>query len=71
MLFRSKIFYTVGRDKATEFGIVVTGLQVIQTCFFVEVVRPVTERVESCYVIYVLKYFAITPSVIGVVSYLR
>ncbi len=65
-MFRDQGILCCRQDKATEFGIVVTGLQVIQTCFFVKVVTAVAERVESSYSVGILQYLYITPSVIDV-----
>ena len=67
--FGIKVAYVVGVDETSRFGVVVSGLQVVQLHVFVEVVATVTEGVEDTCITCSKDYCAIAVSVVGVFGY--
>ena len=66
--FGIKVTYVVGVDETSCFGIIVSGLQVVQLHVFVEVVTTVTEWVEGTHVT-AGNYSAVAVSIVGIFGY--
>ena len=65
--------YVILRDKTSRFGVVVSGTQVIQSCFGIVVIATVTNGVDMTdvggicnLVATAVQYFMITPSVVNI-----
>ena len=65
--FGINIFSTIWRDKSTPLGIIVSRIEVVKSCFAVEIVSSVTNRISSCKIVRnAVDYATVTPCVVGI-----
>lgn len=74
--FRLKITYTIGRNKPTKRGIIISALQIIEGKLTIPIITPVTYRIDVSDIQHFradfttarIVYFVIAPSIVFVAT---